>query len=94
MTKLDFERGQSELSHQVVCLRSMLLHGYVDFLESYSVLLYSDSHLSIPDSWRGHDHEAFQLPLSCSQATRRKLVANLEKEENNKEGWKQTDILV
>lgn len=56
------------------------------------VYLYSDFHLSIPDYWRGHAYEPFQLLLSCCQANRRKFATNLEKEENNKKGWKQTDF--
>lgn len=59
-------------------------HGVADIL----FYLYSVFHLSIPDYWRGHAHEPFQLLLCCSQANRRKFATNLEKEENNKEGWK------
>lgn len=52
----------------------------------------SDSRVSVPEYWRELDHEPFQLLLSCSQANRRKLAANLEKKANNKEAWKLTDI--
>jgi len=63
-------------------------HGVAGIL----VYLYSDFHLSSPDYWRGHAYEPFQLLLSCFQANRRKFATNLEKVENNKKGWKQTDF--
>lgn len=90
---VDFKCWHSETSHQGTCLRSISLLWHIEWLESCSVL-YSDFHLSIPDRWREHGHEPSQLLLSCSQANRRKFIANLEKEENSKEEWKQTDFLL